>query len=99
MRPTVFFKDVHVMLYCRHKACCVSETNNHYHRYFCRSSLAFAQEVQDSKQMEDLMGKVTNLFSSNNHVSKGKIQLATLVVVVTKVKGPIILLLCNCTRP
>ena len=30
-----------------------------------RSSLAFAQEVQDSKQMDDLMGKVTNLFAKN----------------------------------
>lgn len=30
-----------------------------------RSSLAFAQEVQDSKEMDELMGKVTNLFSAN----------------------------------
>ena len=39
-----------------------------------RSSLAFAQEVQKSKEMDDLMGKVTNLFAGNTEsVPKGKI--------------------------
>ncbi len=37
-----------------------------------RSSLAFAQEVQDSKQMDDLMGKVTNLFSASTTANAGQ---------------------------
>ncbi|XP_028397554.1 SCY1-like protein 2 isoform X2 [Dendronephthya gigantea] len=36
-----------------------------------KSSLAFAQEVQDSKQMDDLMGKVTHLFSANTPPKTG----------------------------
>jgi hypothetical protein len=36
-----------------------------------RSSLAFAQEVHDSKQMDDLMGKVSNLFSANITANSG----------------------------
>ncbi|CAB3987180.1 SCY1 2 isoform X2 [Paramuricea clavata] len=36
-----------------------------------KSSLAFAQEVHDSKQMDDLMGKVSNLFSANITANSG----------------------------
>ncbi|XP_046852322.1 SCY1-like protein 2 isoform X2 [Xenia sp. Carnegie-2017] len=37
-----------------------------------KSSLAFAQEVQDSKQMDDLMGQVTNLLSTSSSAKTEK---------------------------